>query len=297
SDAALSCEPTVSPLNDNKIDFRISFDESDDEDYTPEVSYSNDLDFFKDYENEFPAFVYNDALTSKSDFLTEPTEQNVLYFNDLFPFGLIYPDDLKSGKDNDIDEIDIEQSSGDMSVVPLPNVINTDDGAYALRNHAAYPRVSDTRKSDKTIANAKTEDDSEHEIEGYGRIPNESPPHSHRPDIVIVVCMCLGHWIALTTFADADYTGCQDSMKSTSGTAQFLVQHSRMKHIAVRYHFIKEQGENEIVELYFIKTAYQLVDIFNKALARERFEFLVKRLGMQSITPEELKLLAEEDEE
>ncbi|GJR73120.1 hypothetical protein Tco_0085485 [Tanacetum coccineum] len=29
-----SCEPTVSPLKDNKIDFRISFDESADEDYT-----------------------------------------------------------------------------------------------------------------------------------------------------------------------------------------------------------------------------------------------------------------------
>ncbi|GJX40650.1 hypothetical protein Tco_0255640 [Tanacetum coccineum] len=70
---ALSWEPTVSPLNDNKIDFRISFDESDDKDYTPEVSYSNDLGFFKDFENEFPAIAYNDALTSKSDFLTEPT--------------------------------------------------------------------------------------------------------------------------------------------------------------------------------------------------------------------------------
>nr|GEU41058.1 hypothetical protein [Tanacetum cinerariifolium] len=34
SDEALLCEPTVSPLNDNKIDFRISFDESDNEDYT-----------------------------------------------------------------------------------------------------------------------------------------------------------------------------------------------------------------------------------------------------------------------
>ncbi|GJS21602.1 hypothetical protein Tco_0450234 [Tanacetum coccineum] len=34
SEVALLCEPTVSPLNDNKIDFRISFDESDDEDYT-----------------------------------------------------------------------------------------------------------------------------------------------------------------------------------------------------------------------------------------------------------------------
>nr|GEV43112.1 hypothetical protein [Tanacetum cinerariifolium] len=31
SEAALSCEPTVSSLNDNQIDFRISFDESDDE--------------------------------------------------------------------------------------------------------------------------------------------------------------------------------------------------------------------------------------------------------------------------
>ncbi|GKA28831.1 reverse transcriptase [Tanacetum coccineum] len=34
SEATLSCEPTVSSLNDNEIDFRISFDESDDEDYT-----------------------------------------------------------------------------------------------------------------------------------------------------------------------------------------------------------------------------------------------------------------------
>nr|GEY35216.1 hypothetical protein [Tanacetum cinerariifolium] len=34
SEEALSCEPTISPLNDNEIDFRISFDESDDEDYT-----------------------------------------------------------------------------------------------------------------------------------------------------------------------------------------------------------------------------------------------------------------------
>nr|GFB30648.1 hypothetical protein [Tanacetum cinerariifolium] len=39
----------------------------------PEVSYSNDLDFFKDFEKEFPAIVYNDALTSKLDFLIEPT--------------------------------------------------------------------------------------------------------------------------------------------------------------------------------------------------------------------------------
>nr|GEZ00762.1 retrovirus-related Pol polyprotein from transposon TNT 1-94 [Tanacetum cinerariifolium] len=75
------------------------------------------------------------------------------------------------------------------------------------------------------------------------------------------------------------------------------MQHSRTKHIAVRYHFIKEQVENKVVKLYFVKTDYQLAYIFTKALARERFEFLINRLGMQSITPKELKHLAKLDEE
>ncbi|GJU33904.1 retrovirus-related pol polyprotein from transposon TNT 1-94 [Tanacetum coccineum] len=34
------------------------------------------------------------------------------------------------------------------------------------------------------------------------------------------------------------------------------VQHSRTKHIAVRYHFIKEHVENGTIELYFVKTDY-----------------------------------------
>ncbi|GKD40273.1 hypothetical protein Tco_1260480 [Tanacetum coccineum] len=47
------------------------------------------------------------------------------------------------------------------------------------------------------------------------------------------------------------------------------VQHSRSKHIDIRFHFIKEQVENRVVELYFINTEYQLEDIFTKALGRE----------------------------
>ncbi|GJR03626.1 hypothetical protein Tco_0526610 [Tanacetum coccineum] len=63
------------------------------------------------------------------------------------------------------------------------------------------------------------------------------------------------------------------------------------------YHFIKEQVENGVVELYFVKTKYQLADIFTKALGRESFEFLPGCLGMQSMTPETLKRLAESKEE
>nr|GEU52492.1 ribonuclease H-like domain-containing protein [Tanacetum cinerariifolium] len=75
------------------------------------------------------------------------------------------------------------------------------------------------------------------------------------------------------------------------------VQHSRLRHIDIRFHFIKEQVENGVVELYFVNTEYQLADIFTKALSRERIEFLINKLGMRSFTPETLKQLADEAEE
>ncbi|GKE40627.1 hypothetical protein Tco_1464032 [Tanacetum coccineum] len=234
SSKTLSCEPTVSSLND-EIDFRILFDESDDEDCTvifdknifsykiisvnnlktdsendndkinmpllpspePTVSYFDDLDFFKDFENEFlaivyndakdfenefpaivyndtkdfenefPAIVYNDAQTSKLDFLTEPIlnpqhidefnlkdetslseydeeKQNVICFNDLFSFNVIYPDELKTETDNDNDKVDIEHSSGDLSVKPLPDLINIDVRAYVHVSNKLLETSHDT---------------------------------------------------------------------------------------------------------------------------------------------------------
>ncbi|GJU25559.1 retrovirus-related pol polyprotein from transposon TNT 1-94 [Tanacetum coccineum] len=170
--------------------------------------------------------------------------------------------------------------------------------------------------------------------------------------------------IALMAYADADHAGCQDTKRSTSGSAQFLgdklvswsskkqkntaistteaeyiamsgccaqilwmrsqltdygfafnniplycdnksaialccnnVQHSRSKHIDIRHHFIREQVENEVVELYFMTTDYQLAEIFTKALPKERFEFLLPRLGMNSRTPKTLKHLQEGEDE
>ncbi|GJV72573.1 hypothetical protein Tco_1492568 [Tanacetum coccineum] len=134
--------------------------------------------------------------------------------------------------------------------------------------------------------------------------------------------------IALTAYANADHAGCQDTRRSISRSMQLLgdrlltdyglgfnkipmycdnksaialccnnVQHSRSKHIDIRFHFIKEQVENGVVELYFVNTEYQLADIFTKALGRERIEFLINKLGMRSFTPETLKQLADEAEE
>nr|GEU29463.1 copia protein [Tanacetum cinerariifolium] len=75
------------------------------------------------------------------------------------------------------------------------------------------------------------------------------------------------------------------------------VQHSRSKYIDIRYHFLREQVENGVVELYFMTTYYQLANIFTKALPRERFEFLLLQLGIKSMSLETLKRLQEGEDE
>ncbi|GJX09726.1 hypothetical protein Tco_0199585 [Tanacetum coccineum] len=67
-----------------------------------------------------------------------------------------------------------------------------------------------------------------------------------------------------------------------------LCQHS-VPAFYTRYHFIKEQVENGIIELYFVRTEYQLADMFTKALPEERFQYLVRRIGMRCLTPAELE--------
>ncbi|GJY34609.1 retrovirus-related pol polyprotein from transposon TNT 1-94, partial [Tanacetum coccineum] len=108
----------------------------------------------------------------------------------------------------------------------------------------------------------------------------------------------------LIAYSDADHAGCKDDCKSTSRGFQFLggklsaiaiscnpVQHSKTKHIDIRYYFIKENVEKGTMELYFVRTKYQLADLFTKALPIERFEYLVHCIGMRCMTPTQLESL------
>ncbi|KAJ9539032.1 hypothetical protein OSB04_031765 [Centaurea solstitialis] len=61
------------------------------------------------------------------------------------------------------------------------------------------------------------------------------------------------------------------------------VQHSKTKHIDIRYHFIKDNVEKGNIEMFFVQTDYQLADLFTKPLDEKRFKFLVSKLGM--LTP------------
>ncbi|KAJ9546500.1 hypothetical protein OSB04_019043 [Centaurea solstitialis] len=67
------------------------------------------------------------------------------------------------------------------------------------------------------------------------------------------------------------------------------VQHTRTKHIDIRYHFIKDHVERGTIELYFVNTEYQLADLFTKPLDEKRFNFLISKLGM--FDPQDFLLL------
>nr|GEU44419.1 hypothetical protein [Tanacetum cinerariifolium] len=74
-----------------------------------------------------------------------------------------------------------------------------------------------------------------------------------------------------------------DIMHATCYCAHYQVKPTEKHLTAVkrifRYHFIKEKVEKRIVELFFIGTEYQLADLFTKALPKERFKYLVRRLA------------------
>ncbi|GKE55070.1 retrovirus-related pol polyprotein from transposon TNT 1-94 [Tanacetum coccineum] len=154
---------------------------------------------------------------------------------------------------------------------------------------------------------------------------------SSRPDLGTID---MGIWypkdsgFELTAFSDADHAGtalqCHQQKQSTWCYLQVVLKqlkdygfnynkiplycisqsaiaiscnpvlHSRTKHIHTRYHFITEQAERVIIELYFVRTEYQLADMVTKALPQDRFQYLVRRIGMRCLTPAELEVLTNE---
>ncbi|GJV61913.1 hypothetical protein Tco_1468013 [Tanacetum coccineum] len=125
------------------------------------IRYDEVVYFLRSVETEFLAIVYNDALTYELELSCEPTvspqhiskvnwkieiplsdfdDENftIIYDNDSFSYKIFKVDDLKLDMGNGDDKIDIKQSLGDLSIEPLPNVINTDVGTFAhsLRDEA-----------------------------------------------------------------------------------------------------------------------------------------------------------------
>ncbi|GJX50139.1 hypothetical protein Tco_0276984 [Tanacetum coccineum] len=150
--------------------------------------------------------------------------------------------------------------------------------------------------------------------------------------------------MSLTAYADADHARCQDTRRSTSGSAQFLgdkliswssnkqkstaISSTEAEYIALsgccsqilwmRSQLTYYGFQFNKIPLYCdnksaialcctnwrmdrgaitLSDDYQLADIFTKPLPRERFNFLIDKLGMKSMSTDTLNRLAEETDE
>ncbi|GJS56565.1 retrovirus-related pol polyprotein from transposon TNT 1-94 [Tanacetum coccineum] len=82
----------------------------------------------------------------------------------------------------------------------------------------------------------------------------------------------------------------QDCTSMSSAEAEYV----SLSACCAQVLWLRTQVEKGIVELFFVETEYQLADLFTKALPEDRFKYLVRRLGMRCLTPEELEVLANE---
>ncbi|GJT07508.1 putative reverse transcriptase domain-containing protein [Tanacetum coccineum] len=148
---------------------------------------------------------------------------------------------------------------------------------------------------------------------------------SSRPDIMFATCMCALVSDKIMAFDSTAYSGdagcCAQVLwmrtqltdygffydkvpiycdsKSAIAISCNPVQHTRTKHIDVRYHFIKDHVEKGTIELYFVGTEFQLADLFTKSLSKrmivgkytmtfpEAEEKLESLMGFPSIPMEE----------
>nr|GEW35885.1 hypothetical protein [Tanacetum cinerariifolium] len=114
------------------------------------------------------------------------------------------------------------------------------------------------------------------------------------PDIMHATCYCARYQAKLTEKHLKAVKRIFRYLKDTihMGLCQLVVKEAGL-HFNVLSRS-REKVKKCIVELFFVETEYQLADLFTKALPEERFKYLVRRLGMRCLTPEELEALANE---
>ena len=57
------------------------------------------------------------------------------------------------------------------------------------------------------------------------------------------------------------------------------MMHTKTKHIAKKYHYVRELVQDKEVKMEYVNTKEQIVDIFTKALPKDAHEYLRGKLG------------------
>nr|GEY29982.1 uncharacterized mitochondrial protein AtMg00810-like [Tanacetum cinerariifolium] len=114
------------------------------------------------------------------------------------------------------------------------------------------------------------------------------------PDLSYVVCLCAPYQAKPT---EKHLQAMKRIFRYLNRTICMGLWYSKDTDMSLTAYADADHVENGIVELYFVWTEYQLADIFTKPLPRERFNFLIDKLGMKSMSLDTLKRLAEETDD
>ena len=60
--------------------------------------------------------------------------------------------------------------------------------------------------------------------------------------------------------------------------------HAKTKHIAIKYHYVRELVEDKQVKMQYINSKEQIFDIFTKPLPKDAFEYLRGKLGVKPLS-------------
>jgi hypothetical protein len=67
---------------------------------------------------------------------------------------------------------------------------------------------------------------------------------------------------------------------SSINLSKNLVQHSKTKHIPIKYHFLREHVQDPVVKLEYVPFKDKIADIFTKPLPRDSFDYFREKLGV-----------------
>ena len=67
---------------------------------------------------------------------------------------------------------------------------------------------------------------------------------------------------------------------SANNISNNLVIHTKTKHIAIKYHYLRELVQGKEVRLEYVNTKEKIVDIFTKALPKNSFVYVRGKLGV-----------------
>lgn len=92
-------------------------------------------------------------------------------------------------------------------------------------------------------------------------------------------CVSLRQLLGDFTMIQSCPTVIHEDNQGSITIAKNPVNHSRTKHIDIKYHFIRECVKIGLIELEYCPTEEMLADVFNKPLSKQKFEVLRSKIG------------------